>query len=312
MPGEKLVFYDDFTDMLGDEPPPHWKARGAAVELKTDGQVRQLTTARKESVELTPNLTQLPANLTVETEIQWAPPMYNAQVYWYFGPKAGAKSLIVWVSTRSPDRGTTARGNITLRGDSGDLGGGDFEFDLTAPLALGLWMQNGRLRVYTNGDRIIDVNQVQLPKITAAWMELNPQGGPIGLRRVRIAESAPDFSTVISSSGCYVTHGIHFDTDSDSLKPDSGPVVKMVADALKKNPALKLLVEGHTDATGEAQHNMDLSRRRAEAVKKVLVEQSGIEENRLTAAGLGAMKPLGTNDTPDGRANNRRVEFIRQ
>jgi OOP family OmpA-OmpF porin len=312
VPGEKIVFYDDFSDMLGDEPPPHWRVRGAAVELKTDGKVRQLTTARKASVELTPNLTQLPANFTVETDIMWAPPMYNAQVYWYFGPKAGAKSLIVWVSTRSPDSGTMARGGITLRGDSGDLGSGDFQFDLTRSLTLELWMQNGRLRVYTNGERVVDVNQVQLPKIGAAWMELNPYDGPIGLRRVRLAESAPDFSQVISSSGRYVTHGIHFDTDSDRLTPDSGPVMKMVADGLKRNPAMKLLIEGHTDSTGDAKHNLELSQKRAGAVKSTLAGQFGIEENRLAVAGLGATKPISTNDTPQGRADNRRVEFVRQ
>lgn len=73
-----------------------------------------------------------------------------------------------------------------------------------------------------------------------------------------------------------------------------------------------LLIEGHTDSVGEARHNLDLSRRRADAVKKVLNGQFGVEEQRLATAGLGATKPLGTNDTPDGRANNRRVEFVRQ
>ena len=107
-------------------------------------------------------------------------------------------------------------------------------------------------------------------------------------------------------------HRLHFDTDSDVVKPDSGSVLKMVAYALKKNPALKLLIEGHTDSIGEAPHNLDLSRRRADAVKKVLNGQFGVEEQRLATAGLGATKPLGTNDTPDGRANNRRVEFVRQ
>jgi OOP family OmpA-OmpF porin len=129
---------------------------------------------------------------------------------------------------------------------------------------------------------------------------------------VRFAESTPDFSQVISSSGRYVTHGILFDTDSDRLKPESAPVIKSVARGLETNPNLKLQIEGHTDSVGSADHNLDLSKRRAEAVKAVLVSQFNVDAARLTTAGLGATKPIDSNDTPQGRAQNRRVEFVRQ
>lgn len=129
---------------------------------------------------------------------------------------------------------------------------------------------------------------------------------------VRFAESAPDFSQTILSSGRYVTHGILFDMDSDCLKAESAPVIQTIARGLETNPNLKLQIEGHTDSVGAASHNLDLSKRRAEAVKTVLVGQFKIDASRLTAAGLGATKPIDSNDTPQGRSQNRRVEFVKQ
>jgi OOP family OmpA-OmpF porin len=128
----------------------------------------------------------------------------------------------------------------------------------------------------------------------------------------RPAVTAPDLSQVISSSGRYVTHGILFDTDSDQIKAESAPVIKTVAKGLETNPVLKLQIEGHTDSAGSAEHNLDLSKRRAEAAKTVLVTQFKIDVSRLTTTGLGATKPIDSNDTPQGRAQNRRVEFVRQ
>jgi OmpA-OmpF porin, OOP family len=135
---------------------------------------------------------------------------------------------------------------------------------------------------------------------------------PNGIRSIRIAESAPDFSSVINASGKYVTHGINFDTDSDRLKPESGAVLKQVAAGLQKNPSLKLEIDGYTDSVGDAAHNVDLSKRRAQAVASALASQFGIEAARLTVNGFGANKPIASNDTSDGRAANRRVEFLKK
>jgi outer membrane protein OmpA-like peptidoglycan-associated protein len=133
----------------------------------------------------------------------------------------------------------------------------------------------------------------------------------IGYRMVRFAESTPDFSQVISSSGRFVTHGILFDTDSDRLKAESAPVVQSIARGLETNPNLRLLIEGHTDSVGNPAHNLELSKRRAEAVKAVLVSQFKVDAARLTTNGLGATKPIDSNDTPQGRSQNRRVELVK-
>jgi outer membrane protein OmpA-like peptidoglycan-associated protein len=153
-----------------------------------------------------------------------------------------------------------------------------------------------------------------MPPITSVEFanEVSGVNQSVGYRMVRFAESTPDFSQVIASSGRFVTHGILFDTDSDRLKPESAPVIQAIAKGLGTNPNLKLLIEGHTDSTGNAAHNLDLSKRRAEAVKAVLAAQFSVDAARLTTAGLGSTKPIDSNDTPQGRSQNRRVELVKQ
>jgi len=177
-----------------------------------------------------------------------------------------------------------------------------------------LWAQEGRIRIYINGKRAVDGNQIALGEINYVDMDAGvdqEHGGWVGIRRARIAEAAPDFSKTIMS-GRYVTRGILFDVDSDRIKPESAATIKMIASGMQANAGTRFLIEGHTDSSGDAAHNMDLSKRRAEAVKTVLVSQFGIDAAGLTTAGLGSTKPVASNETPQGRAENRRVEFVRQ
>ncbi len=100
-------------------------------------------------------------------------------------------------------------------------------------------------------------------------------------------------------------------TDSDSIKDESKPTLDQIASLVKAKPEWKMTIEGHTDARGSAEHNQGLSERRANAVKLYL-QSAGIESTRLRAAGYGFSQPVGPNDNPLGRAQNRRVELIRQ
>jgi OOP family OmpA-OmpF porin len=312
--GEKTLFYDDFTDMVGDEPPPHWKVRGGTVALKVGGEIRQLEIGA-ERITMTPAIRSLPPNFTLETELKFDNPG-DARSVWYIhdqtwdGPNGPEAALKVYLQAREGELyvqvGHSGRDGVE------ELGHTTLKVDFNQPVKEAVWVQNGRLRVYLNGNRVIDANQVDLPKRTGADLYSEFGENMIGYRVVRFAESTPDFSQVINSAGRYVTYGINFDIDSDHLKPESAAVIKLVAAGLQKNPNLKLRIEGHTDSTGSADHNLDLSKRRAEAVKAVLVSQFSVEAGRLTAEGLGASKPLESNDTPRGRAQNRRVEFVRQ
>jgi hypothetical protein len=107
-------------------------------------------------------------------------------------------------------------------------------------------------------------------------------------------------------------YGIYFDFASDKLRAESTPVLEEIAALLKKNADWKLSINGHTDNVGGDASNLDLSRKRAKSVKAALVDRYRIAESRLTTGGFGASQPHEKNDTPEGRARNRRVELTRQ
>jgi outer membrane protein OmpA-like peptidoglycan-associated protein len=107
-------------------------------------------------------------------------------------------------------------------------------------------------------------------------------------------------------------YGIYFDFNSDRIREESEPILEEIADVLGRNAAWTLSINGHTDNVGGAAYNRDLSRRRSAAVRDALVERYGIAATRLTFAGHGDVAPKDTNDTPEGRARNRRVELIRR
>jgi outer membrane protein OmpA-like peptidoglycan-associated protein len=116
----------------------------------------------------------------------------------------------------------------------------------------------------------------------------------------------------LKTEGSAEIHGINFDFASDQIRADSEPVLKEIADALKAHPEWTLRVEGHTDNIGGDAFNLDLSKRRAEAVKQELVTHHETSPARLSTAGFGASRPKESNDTLEGRARNRRVELVRQ
>lgn len=109
-----------------------------------------------------------------------------------------------------------------------------------------------------------------------------------------------------------ITYGIYFDFNKDTIKPESEPVLKQIVQAMTDNPDWKLTVNGHTDNIGGDAYNLDLSKRRAAAVKQALVTRYHIAPDRLSTNGYGASSPIDTNDTLEGRARNRRVELTRQ
>lgn len=130
------------------------------------------------------------------------------------------------------------------------------------------------------------------------------------IKNIRIAKGGKDLYERIMSEGKYVTRGILFDTNQASIKAESAGVINEVARMMKEHPDLKFSIEGHTDSDGDEEHNQQLSEQRALAVQQALQER-GIEANRIQVKGLGESIPVSDNSTPEGKANNRRVEFIK-
>jgi OOP family OmpA-OmpF porin len=108
-----------------------------------------------------------------------------------------------------------------------------------------------------------------------------------------------------------VLRGVHFDFDKATIRSDSVPILREAANTLKENPSVNVIVEGHTDSKGTEEYNQKLSVRRAQAVKDYL-EKLGVAANRMTVRGKGEGQPVASNDTEEGRAENRRVELLVQ
>jgi len=112
----------------------------------------------------------------------------------------------------------------------------------------------------------------------------------------------------IDARGCWVLQGVQFDTSKSTLKAASLPILNAVLSVLKQNPDLEVVVEGHTDSTGSEAFNKTLSANRAKAVMEFFVSK-GIDGSRLSSKGFGSSRPVASNDTREGRAQNRRVEL---
>ena len=116
----------------------------------------------------------------------------------------------------------------------------------------------------------------------------------------------------INAQGRVALYGIYFDFNKSEVKPESDPTLKEIAKLLSENPSLNLFVVGHTDNVGDFKYNMKLSEERADAVVKILVSKYKVNNNKLTPAGVGPLAPVTSNDTEEGRAENRRVELIKK
>jgi OmpA-OmpF porin, OOP family len=114
----------------------------------------------------------------------------------------------------------------------------------------------------------------------------------------------------LGEAGHIALYGIYFDTDKAVIKPESRPTLEQIAKLLAGQPKLNVFIVGHTDSQGTFEHNLDLSRRRAEAVAAELERGYHIAPPRLRTAGVGLLAPVGSNATEAGRALNRRVELV--
>ena len=138
------------------------------------------------------------------------------------------------------------------------------------------------------------------------------EDGALMLSNVRIAVGNPDMRSKLITEGKLVSYGIYFDVNSDVVKPESYATLKNIADVLKENPDVKILIVGHTDADGSDIANLDLSKRRAAAVKTELIKSFVIAAARIETDGKGESQPIAPNDSPSNKALNRRVEFVKQ
>jgi outer membrane protein OmpA-like peptidoglycan-associated protein len=172
---------------------------------------------------------------------------------------------------------------------------GEFFFldDESNPLALRWRLRIGKVR-----PGVADRDTLQVVKI--AYRCTAPAAEPGRLERA------------LAENGRVDVYEIYFSFNSDQIREESEPTLSELGDLLRRHTDWKLSIEGHTDSIASDAFNLDLSRRRAVAVKEALVTRFGIDAGRLTTNGFGKSRPRDTNETPEGRARNRRVELVRQ
>lgn len=176
-----------------------------------------------------------------------------------------------------------------------------------------VWVQNRRVRVYHKGQKVMDMPTI-LPantKLNRLRYSLWSMNGFPYISNIRITSAAPDMRSKLLTEGKIVSYGMYFDVNSDQVKPESYGSLKQIADVMNENPEVSIKIVGHTDADGNDAANMDLSKRRAASVKNELVKTFSIPANRIETDGMGESQPLQNNNTTEGKAKNRRVEFIK-
>jgi OmpA-OmpF porin, OOP family len=174
-----------------------------------------------------------------------------------------------------------------------------------------LAFKNHQLKVYIDQNRVLVVPDTKEDYDNITFAGIGSEENPIIFKNVRIA-SGGNMNMIGKkfTEAKIVTHGINFDVNKATIKPESMGTLNMIMQVLKDNPEIKFEVGGHTDADGADDYNLTLSQQRADAVKDQLIK-SGIDAARLTAKGYGETKPISDNTSPEGKANNRRVEFVK-
>jgi len=163
-------------------------------------------------------------------------------------------------------------------------------------------------KVYIDQYRVMNVNSLT-GKPDNVTIDVNGYENSY-IKNIRIAAGGIDIYKKVTTDAKIIMHGIQFDVDKSTLKPESMGSINQIYNLLKKDASLKFEIDGHTDNTGVAAHNLTLSQQRADAVKAQLIKM-GINGSRLTTKGFGDTKPITDNSTPEGKANNRRVEFVK-
>lgn len=312
VPGQRTLYYSDFTDdQVGNFPQRLEFKAGTMEVVEFEGGQRALK-ASSPSEFVIPLPEVLPDRYTVELdvinrktqrvgantiEISGAPSFSDRnsiRVGWGHGglETSGGGLQSNWVAAKDADK-------ARYLGNAGSfrlLGDGKY------------------LKIYVDEKRLANIPNAIFTRSKGLLVKLegrDDEDDAVYLTRIRVAESQKTIYDALASTGRWATQGILFDTGKSEVKPESTPTLKQIAAAFKEHPELKAEIQGHTDNVGKADANLRLSQARAEAVKKVLTSEYGVNAEQLTAKGYGDTKPSGDNKTQEGRANNRRVELVK-
>jgi outer membrane protein OmpA-like peptidoglycan-associated protein len=302
VPGDSVIFADDFTqDELGEFPARWALSMGTLEVAEMSGQRWLRSTSIESRFRMkVPAAPSLPEFWTLELDFFCGEPSGN--VLNVAGIKGDQK---VWTTT-FPYSGQNAyleSGKVSSNTplENATVWGAKHHVMFMA--------RGSALKVYIDRQRVANIPEIDpasgAPDNIEFWLWSDKE--PM-ITNVRFAEGCKPAKDMLAE-GKLVTYGIFFDSGSDVVKPESAPVLRQIAAYLEANKAVKLHIVGHTDNTGTAAGNLDLSKRRAASVARVLSEEFKIAADRFTADGKGDTDSVASNATSEGRAMNRRVEF---
>lgn len=337
LPGDKVLFEDDFLDESVDEIPSHWVVSGKIEIVKINNELTMglLDGTPTAYPRLKNDLS--PQRFTVEfdylyrhntktwkqavadgntggnrLEIQFAnnDDYYNRELqdnvlgdFYNNTLIIGAEGIIQFAN---------AKGSYTSGKKIEDLG--DTYEDLCDKwVHVSIAVTEKSLKVYLNSERVLNA---QITKGRALGFQLSANtssyemASQVFIKNVRVAEGGADPYKTLSADGRFIARGINFDVAKATLKPESMGTFNTISAMMKEHTDLKLEIGGHTDASGDDAGNLKLSQERADAVKNKLVSL-GVDASRLSTKGYGETQPIGDNNTFEGKAENRRVEFVK-
>lgn len=300
--GSSIIFEDDLRNEKIGEFPSQWQLlKGSAEVARSDGgNVLSFLVTRTEVAPKMQENSYLPQGFTIEFDYM----MGNETQHSYeivFLNEAGRRSGAVRISGRrfqlSSQGKTLSEGAIT---SSSKLGW----------KRLALSFNQHELRVFSDGVRILNVPNFEAELRSFYIIGGRPRNAEAFIRNIVVAEGGMPLYERVISEGSFSTTEIQFDVNKAVIKPESAGIINQVYQLLHEHPDLRFSVEGHTDSDGNTELNQRLSLQRAQSVVQALIEK-GIRPDRLEAKGWGDTKPVADNSTEAGKAQNRRVEFIR-
>ena len=307
VPGNKVLFYDNLEGEEEGEFPYRWNLDKGVFEIaRMNGEYWILAT---DDGSIRPKIPDGPL-----------PQMYTLEMDFFdFGPdQSGNYFYIHWVDAKGKNIGTFGiYGNddtwLEIRGKS--LASKVLPQKPTKGVhTLRIMATKRSLKCYVDQVRVANVPRLENFDPVGFRVRLRPRKDPENptlFKNLRFAEGGKSMREQLDEQGKVVTHGILFDRDSYVIKGESYKTLKDIARLLEDDPHLKLAIAGHTDSDGSDDHNLELSKNRANSVMSFLISNYGITPDRLQANGFGETQPIDANDSVEGKANNRRVELLK-
>lgn len=329
VPGERILVFEDFMqDAVGDFPAK-WNTNAAGEVMTIDKIPGHWFVIGKTGVYMPDFIDSLPEDFTLEFDMLIDKPVHSWGIDVNLSQLPDRSKPADWSYAKnnfslnilpgSPDFNNNGTSSYRKKKNGVEESSNTTKItqfiDIAKPVHVAFWRQKERLRVYLNEEKTWDVPKAILPeaKLNSLVFNIPTSNGQwfYLITNLRLAVGAPDTRKKILEQRKWVTHGILFDVNSATIKPESYGTLKEMAGVLKEYSDLKVKIVGHTDADGSDATNLDLSKKRAASVKESLAKEFGIDESRMETDGKGESEPIDKNDSSAGKANNRRVEFIK-